>query len=362
MTEYALPNLSRLSKVPLREVWNDEARIFTPWLELRENLDLLAESLGLPTLQPKFREHAVGRYAADLVCQIGDTSQYVLIENQIEISDHKHLGQLLTYLAGIDGQGMPIRYVAWLAEDFRDEHRAAVEWLNERLDDRIGFFLCRIEAWKIGQSECAPRFDVVVEPRQIAPLPTRTPLESVDVNRVAYWGAFANELRRRNLPLKIRAEPPRIGYYTFTLDSGRGLYLYAYRDVKNQLIGTYIGINQNPVPRFIFDAWKNQKDAIEREFGGSLSGTRLRQARTIECSPRPSMLIHLTKRIGRDSTNGWSSNWNACIACLCLELAVYRVAKNSLTWFLRLPVQTPRCSQAPDHYDDTSRLSLELIK
>jgi Domain of unknown function (DUF4268) len=274
MSEVVLPKLARLTNVPLRQVWNDEARIFTPWLELPENLDLLAEALGLPNLQQKSREHAVGRYAADLVCQIADTNEYLLIENQIEISDHKHLGQLLTYIAGLEAQDLRIRYVAWLAEDFRDEHRAAIEWLNERLDERIGFFAARIEVWKIGSTEeLAPRFDVVVEPRQIATVAARAARPSeqseVDISRVEYWRGFSEELRRRGAPLKIREEPPRLGFYTFTLDSRRGIYLYAYREVASQMIGSYISMT-GLVARRVFEIWQSDKTAIETAFGVTL--------------------------------------------------------------------------------------------
>jgi hypothetical protein len=239
-----LPQLARLTKVPLREVWSNEASTFTPWLELPENLEVLAEALGLSALQPHSREQAVGRYFADLLCAIGDTNEFLLIENQIDISDHKHLGQLLTYISGSEGQGTRVRYVAWLAEDFRDEHREAVEWLNERLDEKTGFFARRIEVWRIGESEKAPRFDVIVEPRQIlraTPAPTRrSEPQGVDVNRVAYWGAFSDVLSKAGLPLKIRSEPPRMGYYTFTLSASHGLYLYVYREVSTKKIGAYV--------------------------------------------------------------------------------------------------------------------------
>lgn len=271
-----LPKLARLTKVPLREVWSNEAAIFTPWLELPENLDLLAEALGLPALQPHRREQAVGRYSADLVCAIGDTNEYLLIENQIEISDHKHLGQLMTYVSGLEGQGLPIRYVAWLAEDFRDEHRDAIEWLNSRLDEKIGFFACRIEAWQIGSSEKAPRFDVIVEPRQLAPTPSAQTRfaepQGIDVNRVAYWSAFSEEIRRRGLPLKLRSEPPRMGFYSFTLNANLGIYLYAYRQVSAEQIGAYVSFSSTPapVPRLVYDSFKAEKSAIEHEYGAPL--------------------------------------------------------------------------------------------
>lgn len=294
MTDTILPTLARLSKVPLREVWQDEARIFTPWLEKQENLDLLAESLGLPPLEIRQREQPVGRYSADLVCRITDTGDYLLVENQIEISDHRHLGQLLTYIAGLESQGFHVRYVAWLAEDFRDEHRSAVEWLNDHLDENIGFFACRIEVWKIGSSpDRAPRFDLVVEPRQVSVAPARasrrTGLELDDSNRVAYWAAFSDELRKRNLPLRIRDEPPRIGYYTFTLDSGRGLYLYAYRNVSDQQIGAYINIAQNPAPapQVIFDKWFSLRSEIETQFGEQLDWQEVEAQKHYRIQVRP---------------------------------------------------------------------------
>jgi Domain of unknown function (DUF4268) len=276
MDEKILPRLSRLVKVPLRKVWTDEARLFTPWLELEENLELLAESLGLPPLQQKFREHSIGRFAADLICQIGDTADHLLIENQVEMSDHRHLGQLLTYIAGLAAEGLRVRYVAWLAEDFRDEHRQAIEWLNQHLDNHVGFFACRIEVWQIGQSEeRAPRFDVLVEPSQIAPISTRSSRraqpEGPEVDRVAYWSSFSEELRFRNLPVKIRAEPPRIGYYSFTLNAKLGIYIYVYRDVASRSVGAYVSsVGIAPLARLIFERWIAEKAVIEREYGGSL--------------------------------------------------------------------------------------------
>jgi hypothetical protein len=206
----------------------------------------------------------------------GDTNEYILIENQIEISDHKHFGQLMTYLAGLEGQGLRVRYVVWLAEDFRDEHRDAIEWLNSHLDDSVGFFACRIEAWQIGTSEKAPRFDVIVEPSQLArasAVRARSAEPQVDSNRVAYWGAFSEEVRRRGLPLKLKSEPPRIGFYSFTLSGSLGIYLYAYRDVAAQEIGAYVSLalGTPPVPRLVFERWKAERSAIEREYGATLS-------------------------------------------------------------------------------------------
>lgn len=287
-----LPKLGRLTKIPLREIWSNEASVFTPWLELPENLDLLAEALGLPALEPHAREQTIGRFSADLVCRIGDTDEYLLIENQIEISDHRHLGQLMTYVAGLDGIGFKVRYAVWLAEDFRDEHRDAIEWLNGHLDDKVGFFACRIEAWQIGTSEKAPRFDVIVEQRQLTASPTATRSaepQGIDINRVAYWGAFSDEVRRRSLPLKLRSEPPRIGFYSFTLSGNLGIYLYAYREVNAQAIGAYVSftIAPAPVPRLTFETLKSEQAAIEQEFGAPLQWRELEADRNYRIQVEP---------------------------------------------------------------------------
>lgn len=271
----SIPKLARLSKVPLREVWAHEANVFTPWLEQPENLDLLADALGLPTLEPFEREKAVGRFQCDLLCKISNTSDFLVVENQVQISDHSHLGQLVTYASGLEIQQFRVRYVAWLAEDFRDEHRVALDWLNRHFEERVGFFACRIEAWRIGASDPAPRFDVVVEPQQIAAARATTPAGDSeprdDSTRVAYWAAFSDILRGKGLPLKLRSEPPRIGYYAFTINAKLGAYLYVYRDVAKREIGVYLSLVFNePLPRIIFQLLQKHADAIGFEFGGPL--------------------------------------------------------------------------------------------
>lgn len=111
--------LSRLEEVELREVWPDEAQDFTPWLAEEENLGLLGETLGLE-LELVAREIQVGDYRADILCKNEDGSR-VLIENQLEKTDHRHLGQILTYSAGLD-----VLTVIWVAKQFEKDHRAAL--------------------------------------------------------------------------------------------------------------------------------------------------------------------------------------------------------------------------------------------
>ena len=151
-------NLGRLQKVELREVWSSESNDFTPWLAQPENLKLLGETIGIE-LELEAQEKEVGPFRADILCKDTATDNWVLIENQLERTDHSHLGQLLTYAAGLDAVT-----IVWVAEHFTEEHWATLDWLNERTDERINFFGLEVELWRIGDSPVAPKFNVVSKP------------------------------------------------------------------------------------------------------------------------------------------------------------------------------------------------------
>ena len=123
----------------LRTVWSNEAQAFTPWLA--EHLDVLGDALGI-TIELEERESSVGTFSLDILARDQDSGEAVVIENQIEQSDHEHLGKLITYASGKDA-----KYIVWIVKDAREEHRAAIEWLNKISDDTIGFFnplFCRV--------------------------------------------------------------------------------------------------------------------------------------------------------------------------------------------------------------------------
>ena len=153
-----MPKLGRLQPIEPRDVWSDEAADFTPWLAEEENLDLLAETLGLQ-LELAGREVDVGDFRADILCRNIEDDSPVLIENQLEGTDHNHLGQILTYAAGLDANT-----VIWIAREFREEHRAALDHLNEITDERFQYFGIEVKVWQIGDSALAPQFEIVSSP------------------------------------------------------------------------------------------------------------------------------------------------------------------------------------------------------
>ena len=148
--------LGRLQPVPLREVWRHEAHDFTPWLA--NNLDRLAVSVQAGPLKLIGTEESVGPFSIDILAETID-GEIVVIENQLEVSDHRHLGQIVTYASGVGAS-----IVIWVLERLQEEHRAAIGWLNEHTDERTSFFAVEVGVVKIGDSIPAPVFDVVARP------------------------------------------------------------------------------------------------------------------------------------------------------------------------------------------------------
>ena len=154
-------NLGRLEQIKdLRDVWPNEAQDFTPWLAEEDNLALLGDTIGLD-LELEAVEKNVGPFSADIVCKETANNTNVLIENQIERTDHTHLGQIMTYAAGLNAVT-----IVWVAKRFTDEHRAALDWLNEITNEDINFFGLEVELWKIGESAVAPKFNMVSKPNE----------------------------------------------------------------------------------------------------------------------------------------------------------------------------------------------------
>ena len=151
-------DLGVLTRGHPREVWANEAQNFTPWLE--EHIDLLGEALGMD-LEITGREVAVGDFSLDLLGKETGTDRVVIIENQLERTDHDHLGKMLTYAGGLDA-----RVVVWVSGHVRDEHREAIHWLNEQTTDAVAFFAVELEVLKIDDSLPALRFNIVAQPSE----------------------------------------------------------------------------------------------------------------------------------------------------------------------------------------------------
>jgi hypothetical protein len=149
------PTLGNLELINLRDLWKSEERDFTPWLA--ENIGQLSDLLGIPIVVEQ-TEKRVGSYELDIFGH-GPNDVVVIVENQLEETDHTHLGQVLTYAAGLEAA-----VIVWVAPKVRDEHRRAIEWLNNKTVDDISFFLVRPEALSISGSLPAVRLNLEAAP------------------------------------------------------------------------------------------------------------------------------------------------------------------------------------------------------
>ena len=197
-----MKNLGRLEKVDLREVWTSESSGFTPWLAEPENLKLLGETVGIE-LELEAQEKEVGPFRADILCKDTATDNWVLVENQLERTDHSHLGQLLTYAAGLDAVT-----IVWVAERFTEEHRATLDWLNERTDEHIHFFGLEVELWKIGDSPIAPKFNMVSKPNDWSRSIQSAAKGEITLHKqtqLEFWTAFRDYMEEKS---DIRCQKP----------------------------------------------------------------------------------------------------------------------------------------------------------
>ena len=204
-------NLSRLTPVDLSEVWETEPQHFTPWLAQEENLTLLGETLGID-LELEAQEINIGSFRADLLCKNTVDDSWVLIENQLTPTDHTHIGQLLTYAAGLNAST-----VIWIAKTFRSEHQAMVDWLNRITDERYRFFGIEVKVWHIEDSARAVQFEIVSSPNDWSRGVSRhTELSEAEQRRLQFWTGLRDYIAENGNSVNLRSPSPR-NFHQFSI-------------------------------------------------------------------------------------------------------------------------------------------------
>ncbi|HEX6859463.1 MAG TPA: DUF4268 domain-containing protein [Caulobacteraceae bacterium] len=261
--------LGRLAPVDLRSVWQHEAIDFTPWLAGEDNIAILGETLRLGVLQVEATEREVGRFSADIVAR-DEAGELVLIENQLEQTDHRHLGQVLTYLAGLEEDAT----VVWIASRFLEEHRAAIDWLNENTNERFNFFGLELSVVRIGASDPAPMFSVVAKPndwsrgvRSVARQVSESAVTDRQKLLLAYWTSFADFLGSATPP--FRAPKPNHDHWKSFGVGKSGFSINITALVQHKRIGAEIYMSRSSA-KADFARLYALRDALEANFGEPL--------------------------------------------------------------------------------------------
>ena len=180
--------LGKLKEIDIRKVWQHEQYDFSKWLSSENNLKELGDILNL-SLTDVETEKFVGNYRCDILCKDEITGKVVLIENQLEPSNHDHLGKIITYSSGLDAS-----VVVWIVQNAREEHASAIEWLNKHTDDDVSFFLVEIHAYKIGDSEPAPQFKIIEQPndfvKSVKAISKNSDISDTEKKRLEFWTQF----------------------------------------------------------------------------------------------------------------------------------------------------------------------------
>jgi hypothetical protein len=261
--------LATIQKVDPRSIWIHEAHDFTPWLA--ENLHHLGDAIGCE-LELKEREADVGGFALDLLAIDLGRNVNVIIENQLAPTDHDHLGKLITYASGYDAG-----VVLWISTEIREEHRQALDWLNQRTDSNTDFFGIVVEVIKIAESKPALQFRVAVSPNEWQKTKkkqsTATTSEKSELYRQYFQGVL-DELRENHRFTSARKGQPQ-NWYSFS--SGNKQFLYGHSFAAGNRVRTEVYIDSGDADdnKDFFDRLHADREAIEAEFGAPLEWERL---------------------------------------------------------------------------------------
>ena len=266
--------LDRLKKISLKEIWYNEAQDFAPWLAEEKNLELLSETIRTP-LELEAQEKDVGPFRADILCKNTEDDSWVLIENQIDKTDHKHLGQLLTYASGLQAVT-----IVWIASKFTEEHRAALDWLNKITDDDFRFFGLEIELWTIGNSPAAPKFNIVSKPNNWSKTISQAAKnisEGVESETKAmqyrYWQGLIDYLE--NNGSKLRTQDPRPRHWqTFAIGRSH-FYIDATVNTRDSRLGIGLKIADKNHAKNFYNLLVLDKEEIEAEMQEKLEWREL---------------------------------------------------------------------------------------
>jgi len=263
-----MPKFGELKRVELRKGWKHEALDFTQWLVKEENLKMLGDELGIE-LSPIEAEAKAGRYSVDILAEEENTGKKVIIENQLEKTDHDHLGKIITYASGYDAE-----YVVWVVKDAHEEHRQAMEWLNDHTGNDLNFFLIRLELWQIDDSAPAVKLNTLVKPNEwtktIRERSRTGELTDTKLLQLQFWNSFKSYCEDVGSTIGTRKALPQ-HWYDFSAGSSEG-HVSLTLNTRERKLGCEFYIHEN---KDLYDELFGKKSEIEEALGKNLEWMRL---------------------------------------------------------------------------------------
>jgi Domain of unknown function (DUF4268) len=252
----------------LKDLWSGEATHFTPWLA--KNLEVLGSKLGMD-LELESTEVAAGDFSADIVARDLSTNKLVVIENQYGGTDHKHLGQIITY-ASVLGAGA----VVWIAETIRPEHKSAMDFLNQNLRESLSLYAVQASAIRIDQSKPAFILTVVSMPSEASLVSEISPAPSETKEKYrTYFQSLIDELREVHRFTNARTGQPQ-NWYTFASENSKVFkYSTSFAQGGRVRVELYIDCGDKARNEQLFDCLLQSRKDITDALGVDLSWERL---------------------------------------------------------------------------------------
>jgi hypothetical protein len=292
-------NLSRITKVNPREIWRHEALDFTQWLAKEENISVLCEELelNLENIKP---EAAAGRYNVDLVADDIDTKRKVIIENQLEPTDHKHLGQILTYASSYDAS-----IIIWIVTDYTEEHRQAIDWFNRNISENISFFLLQIEVYRIGNSDPAPKFNIICEPndwgKAIKKSGAGDVVSETKLLQMEFWEGLKAYAATKNTPINFNHAAQPKHWFNVSIGTSK-CHIALTINTQKGYVGCEIYIRND---KALYEKFHQNKEKIEASIGSELDWMELPDATASR--------ILLTMKSNPKDRKNWESYFAWCV-------------------------------------------------
>lgn len=298
-------SLGKLKKVDLRKAWVHEAHDFTSWLSQEDNLAILSEEIAID-IKLIQTEAGVGNFNVDILAEEENTGRKIIIENQLEPTNHDHLGKIITYASGHEAG-----IVIWIVSDVREEHRRAIDWLNEHTDEDVNFFLVKMELWQIEGSPPAPKFQIESKPNDWAKIikksSSQSRLTEGKLLQLNFWNGFKEYAKAKNTKLKLRNASPQ-HWYDISLGSADA-HISLSVNIRQDLIACEIYISDS---KELYKFLEKYKKEIEKEIGYKLGWMELPGKKASRI------------KIMRDGSIEDKENWSESFSWLLAEAELFQ--------------------------------------